>query len=196
MFNETWQTKRERLWRSFVKLRETVEDTMTGEDLEARDALNRFYLEAFELRDWLLASDLDFAAKDAVGKLFGKPGKTAGTSIALAACADIANASKHLTLTATSYSTGSHAKVTHEDRAGVHDLPDLPGTAIDDVPRFGDYQWMWIISAGGKQYDALLLAEDAMRDWETYLVSQGLILLDPAGYHCGMNLDAPDTNQF
>jgi hypothetical protein len=48
-------------------------------------------------------------------------------------------------------------------------------TVIDQVPRFGDHQWMWIITAGGKEHDALLLAEDAMSDWEQCLLSQGLL---------------------
>ena len=48
--------------------------------------------------------------------------------------------------------------------SSVHDLPDFALTVIDQVPRFGDHQWTWLITAGGKEYDALLLAEDAMRD--------------------------------
>ena len=57
----------------------------------------------------------------------------------------------------------------------MHDLPDIALTVIDQVPTFGDHQWMWIITAGGKEYDALLLAEGAMTDWEHCLLSQGLL---------------------
>ena len=168
-------TKDELLWRAFEKLREVVEDTRTNEDIEARNAVKRYCLEAFELKDWLLKSDIDQAAKDAVQRLFGRPGKVAAQSIALAACADIANESKHFQLTQASYSEGGHAKVTYEHVSALHDLPDIALTVIDQVPTFGDHQWMWIITAGGKEYDALLLAEDAMTDWEHCLLSQGLL---------------------
>jgi hypothetical protein len=46
---------------------------------------------------------------------------------------------------------------------------------INNPPRFGDHQWMWLITAGGTEYDALLLAEDAMKDWESCLVGHGLV---------------------
>jgi hypothetical protein len=180
MLNETWQTKHERLWRSFVRLREVVEDTNTGDVIEARDALVRFCLDAFELRDWLRKSDVDPTVNDAVTKMFGKPSNTpekrvASESIALAACADIANASKHLELTHPSYSVGGPAEVTYEHMSSYRDIPDFALRLIDDVPTFGEHQWMWIITAGGVEYDALLLAEDAIRDWERCLLTHGLL---------------------
>ncbi|MCW2655648.1 MAG: hypothetical protein JWR32_6624 [Mycobacterium sp.] len=180
MLNETWQTKHERLWRSFVRLREVVEDTDTGEVIEARDALTRFCLDAFELRDWLRMSDVDPAVNEAVTKMFGKPSskpekRAAGESVALAACADIANASKHLELTQPSYSVGGPAEVTYEHMSSHRDILDFALPFIDDVPTFGEHQWMWVITAGGVEYDALLLAEDAIRDWERCLLSHGLL---------------------
>jgi hypothetical protein len=45
---------------------------------------------------------------------------------------------------------------------------------MNNPPRFGDNQWMWLITAGGTEYDALLLAEDAMKDWESCLVEHAL----------------------
>jgi hypothetical protein len=97
---QTWRDIYERLWRSFVRLRKVVEDTRESEHLEARNALIQFCRYAFELRDWMLASDLDPPVKAAVSELFGKPSRdptkrVAAKSYALAACADIANASKH-----------------------------------------------------------------------------------------------------
>lgn len=181
MLDETWQTTYERLWRSFVMLREVVEDTREADHIGARNALIQFCRHAFELRDWLLASDVDSAAKDAIRDLFGKPShnpakRVAAKSVALAACADIANASKHSALDGPSYSEGGHAEVTYEHVSSIRNLPEFPINLLnDDVPRFGDHQWMWLISAGGVEHDALLLAEDAIRDWEGCLVGLGLV---------------------
>jgi hypothetical protein len=184
VLDESWQTKYERLWRSFVKLREVVEDTNTGEAIEARNALTQFCRDAFELRDWLLMSKVDAAVKDAVTKLFGTPSfkpekRVAAESVALAACADIANASKHFELTGPSYSDGGYANVTYESVSALRDLPDAFLAMVDQVPRCGDHQWMWLITAGGREYDALLLAEDAMRDWERCLLGFGLVEPEP-----------------
>lgn len=180
MLDETWQTTYERLWRSFVKLREVVEDTRERDHIEARNALIQFCRYAFELRDWILKSDVDPPVKDAVRQLFGKPSdnpakRLPAKSYALAACADIANGSKHSVLDRPSYSEGGHAGITYERVSSIHDLPEFAINLIDDVPRFGDHQWMWLIAAGGTEYDALLLAEDAMKDWEGCLVGHGLV---------------------
>jgi hypothetical protein len=95
--------------------------------------------------------------------------------VTLAACADIANEDKHYELDRPSYSEGGYATVSYERMSAIRDLPEFALAVIDDVPRFGDHQWMWLITAGGKEYDALLLAEDAIRDWERCLLSQGLL---------------------
>lgn len=157
----------------------------TGSDpLEAGDAIFRFCRHAFELRDWLTNSDVDEAAKVAVRELFGRPSddpakRVAAKSVALAARADIANASKHSKLDRPSYSAGGHADITYERRSSLGDLP-APALALlnrmpDQVSRRGEHQWMWLINAGGVEYEALMLAEDAMRDWERCLVGLGLV---------------------
>ncbi|CPR68928.1 hypothetical protein [Mycobacteroides abscessus] len=193
MLDETWQTIYERLWRSFVVLRQVVEDTNTSDHIEARNAVIQFCRYAFELRDWLLASDVDAAVKDAVSQLFGKPSHTPAKrvpakSVALAACADIANESKHSVLDGPSYSKGGHAKVTYEHISTVHDLPEVFRGMIDDVPRFGDHQWMWLITVDGVEHDALLLAEDAIVTWEACLVGFGLVEPESTA---GLNLAMP-----
>lgn len=180
MFGETWRDVYERLWRSFVILREVVEDTREGEHIEARNALIQFCRYAFELRDWILASDVGPPVKAAVSELFGKPShdpakRLPAKSYALAACADIANASKHSKLDGPSYSEGGHADITYEHVSSIHDLPHFAIALINDPPRFGDHQWMWLITAGGQDHDALLLAEDAIDDWQRCLVGFGLV---------------------
>jgi hypothetical protein len=105
--------------------------------------------------------------------------RIAAKSASLAACADIANASKHSVLDGPSYSEGGHATVTYEHVSSINDLAEVALTVIDDVPRFGDHQWMWLITADGVEHDALLLAERAIQDWETCLVGFGLVEPEP-----------------
>ncbi|OBK87640.1 hypothetical protein A5648_02465 [Mycolicibacter sinensis] len=157
-----------------------VEDTNVDDPITSREALQQFCRYAFELCDWLQAADIDQSSKDAVRQLFGQRSKNPaqrkpGTSIALAACADLANESKHAVLDRSSYSEGGHANVTHECMSSVDDLPEFARRLVDDVPRIGEHQWMWIITINGKEYDALVLAEDAMNDWTNCLVDAGLV---------------------
>lgn len=137
--------------------------------IERSDALRQFCRHAFELRDWLSAFDIDQPAKDEVSHLFGKPPKDPAErippkSMALAACADIANRSKRNELSGPSYSEGGHADITHEGMSSMSDLPEFARQYNDDVPRIGDHQWMWIIPIDGTEYDALLLADDRLDD--------------------------------
>jgi hypothetical protein len=189
VLDETWRDESERLWRSFVLLRETVEDTNTSDRLEAVDPLRQFCRHAFELRDWLQAApDIDQSAKTAIGQLFGTPSnnparRVPATSVALAACADIANASKHFALDRASFSEGGHAKVTHESMSSLSDLPEsLRGLIDGGIPRFGDHQWDWRITINGVEKDALMLAEDAMNDWTACLEGVGLVKAHPNGW--------------
>lgn len=122
-----------------------------------------------------------------MSQLFGKPSnnpakRILAKSVALAACADIANRSKHAELTSPSYSEGGHAEITYEGMSSISDLPEFARQFVDDVPRFGDHQWQWIITINGKDYDALLLAEDAMDDWTSCLVGLGLVTSHPNGW--------------
>lgn len=190
MLNETWRDESERFWRSFVLLRQAVENSQTSDRIEATDPLCQFCRHAFELRDWLLAApDIDPSAKDAVRQLFGMPSRIAArrvpaTSVALAACADIANATKHFELDRASFSEGGHAKVTYESMTSMSDLPAFArGILSNDVPKgFGDRQWLWLITINGVEHDALLLAEDAMTDWTECLEGVGLVKSHPNGW--------------
>jgi hypothetical protein len=81
-----------------------------------------------------------------------------------------------------SYSQGGHAEITYESMSSISDLSEFARQFVDDVPRFGDHQWMWIITINGKEYDALLLAEDAMTDWTNCLTDLGLVTSHPHGW--------------
>jgi len=188
VLDETWRDVGERLWRSFVLLRERMEDTNTSDRLDAFDPLRQFCRHAFELRDWLLkASDVDEDAKIVIRNLFGRPNKDGArrvpaSSVALAACADIANASKHFALDGPSYSEGGHAEITSESMSSLNDIPESLRGLIETVPRFGEHQWHWWITINGEIHDALMLAEKAIDDWTACLVGLGLVLFDPNGW--------------
>jgi hypothetical protein len=187
MLNESWQTNAERLWRSFERLRQIIEDTPVNDRIDATEALRQFCRYAFELQEWLVGSDIDQSAKDGITALFGKPSKNPnkrvqGTSQALAACADIANTIKHFHLDRASYSVGGHAEIIAEEMSSVTDIPEVFRPVVDDVPRFGDHQWHWWIRINGENHDALMLAERAIDDWTECLESVGLVQGTPMGW--------------
>lgn len=188
MLDETWHTTAERLWRSFVTLRQVIEDTAVNDRIEASDALRQFCRHAFELKDWLENSDIDQSAKDAISTLFGRPStkpakRIPAKSFALAACADIANRTKHYRLDGPSFSEGAHAEIVFEGMSSLGDIPEALRRLVDDVPRmFGEHQWHWWIRINGQDHDALMLAERAIDDWTECLESVGLVQGTPMGW--------------
>lgn len=131
MLNEDWKTTAERLWRSFVELRQVVEDTDIHDRIDSRSGLYQFCRHTFELRDWMLASDNDQTAKDVVTQLFGSrvenPAKRIPPkSVALGACADIANRPKHAVVT-------RHMKECHPSAMCPSSYAKLLMTSLDSV---------------------------------------------------------------
>jgi hypothetical protein len=97
-------------------------------------------------------------------------------------------------LSGPSYSEGGHAEITYESMSSVSGLSDFAREFVDDVPRFGNHQSMWIVTITGKGYEAVLLAEDATTDWTDCLVSVGLVrsrISCPTVPNGGLSLDPP-----
>lgn len=88
-------------------------------------------------------------------------------SVALAACADIANGSKHLVLTRPPYTPGGPAEVTGHTQ-GLKLPFTLPGHFETNH---------WTIDVGGVEHDALDLAAQAVADWDTWLTGHGSLPL-------------------
>ncbi|WP_142280274.1 hypothetical protein [Mycobacterium paraense] len=134
----------------------------------ARDILYHFCCDAFYLSEWIGKSRLrrNNIQVD-LSRLLNRRGT--GTSAALSACADIANASKHFKLTQSSYTTGrrrGHARaVAHTQGAR------LP---FRFPVHFGANYFT--IEVRGVQRDALDVARDAVADWDTWLKSHGVRL--------------------
>ncbi|MBB5166710.1 hypothetical protein [Mycobacterium sp. AZCC_0083] len=133
----------------------------------ARDILFHFCLDAFHLRDWIQnASTLTQAVRDDVRHLFRSSTQPQQVSSALAACADIANGTKHLVLTHPPYTPGGPAEVTGQTQ-GARFPMTLP---------FHFAANHWTINVGGAEHDALDLANRAVADWDAWLTARGIAL--------------------
>lgn len=172
MLGETWCDQYKRLGRSHSLLQRVGDQNTYDEQLQqpenARDVLYHFCCDAFHLRDWVrFSSSLDQSIRDDVLKLFDVTGNPATASVALAACADIANGSKHLVLTRQPYTPGGPAEVTGHTQ-GARFPMTLP---------FHFAANHWTINVGGDEHDALMLAARAVADWDTWLTGHGLLPL-------------------
>ena len=171
MLGENWQDQYQRLHRSYALLRRTADQNEhhgeIHDELNARDILYHFCSDALNLRDWIKHSpDADPAASSSVGQLFDPARHPSVASLSLAACADIANGSKHLVLNR-SATPGGPAEVVGQSQGAR-----LPAT----LP-FHFAANHWDVDVGGVQFDALDLATQAIADWDTWLTEHGLLPL-------------------
>ena len=166
MLSETWEDQYRRLRRSYALLQDAADQTAGDPDrrrydaASARDILYHFCCDALHLRDWILNAGLGQSIDDDVRQLF----RSSTASVALAACADIANGSKHLVLTRPPYTPGGPAQVTKQSRGAK-----LPAT----LPIYLGANH-WTIDVGGVEHDALNLAHQALADWDAWLTGHGL----------------------
>jgi hypothetical protein len=158
MLGEGWEDQYKRLQRQYGLLKRSSDSNGEYNDLldeegRARDILYHFCCDAFHLCDWIRKSSLPQNVRDDLALLLNTNGT--GTSVALSACADIANGSKHLKLTKRSYRTGAtsgHAEVVDQIQAAR--LPKR-------FPVHFGANIFTIDVGGGVQRDALDLARDA-----------------------------------
>jgi hypothetical protein len=139
-------------------------------DYHELDALYHFCSDALNLRDWI-KNDLPQHSRG-VRRLIR-------SSKALSACADVSNGSKHLVLTQTPYTPGGPAEVAQQGTV-ISPAPawlSITGAPLPpDYPTEGTTQTTFTIDAGAHgQYDALDLAAQAVRDWEAWLRTRGLL---------------------
>jgi hypothetical protein len=137
----------------------------------ARDVLYHFCSDALNLRDWIQNSPTwSQADRYDVRHLFRSSTAPQKVSRALAACADVANGSKHLVLTHPPYTSGGPAEVTGQSQ-GARFPMKLP---------FHFAANHWRIDVGGVDHDAFNLATQAVADRDTWLAGRG-ITLPPCG---------------
>jgi hypothetical protein len=179
MLNETWTDQYERLKRSYALLKQVGEPTpMPQEVMPALDVLYHFCCDAFHLHDWVVAR---FPKEDWPHIRARLKSELLDHSPELRACADIANASKHLVLDQKSWVTGAkqgHAEVTgHGINIGA---PTATMTVIGDtvVPGQagqGYVQDTFVINVGGQHRDAQDVATKAVAAWDNWLQSKSSI---------------------
>jgi hypothetical protein len=169
VLDESWADQYRRLKRQQALLKKTADSYGEREQLHereyGRDILFHFCCDAFHLKDWIKEERaLLQSVRDAVEKFIDKKNPNP-PSIALAACADIANGVKHYHLKKGSYTRGKQAEVV-EHSAGI----TLPFTL---AASFANY---WVIDIRGRRWDALELAAQAVEDWDTWLTDHGVPL--------------------
>lgn len=173
MLGETWEDQYRRLQRQHALLKRSADSNGEYNELlhdrgHARDILYHFCCDAFHLRDWIdksasLAQDI----RRGVWNLFDVQNNPTGASRALAACADIANSSKHLILTRPAYTPGGHAEVVDQTQ-GANFPKRFP--IHFSANRFK-------IDVGrGVHWDAVDVAAEATANWDAWLTSHGVPL--------------------
>jgi hypothetical protein len=171
MLGEQWPNQYKRMQRSYASLQRAAHPNDSYPEQEpdaARDILYHFCSDALNLRDWIVkTANLSQATRDDVRHLFRSATKPQQVSVALAACADIANGSKHFVLTQTPYTPGGPAQATSQSRGAR-----LPATLPANLGANH-----WTIDVGGVGHDALDLARQAIADWDTWLAGHGMLPL-------------------
>ncbi|WP_280385764.1 hypothetical protein [Nocardia wallacei] len=168
MLNETWTDQYQRMLRSWKALQELGSPSDSPSEPSGRDALYHFCQDAFHLRDWIIKdSSLPGSGSAQRGQdldtLFNS------SSPALAACADLANGSKHLVRTRHSYISGER-RTGHANLTGQGVTIQLPVATLEGTSG-GSTQYHWIIEG---DWDALEMAAQAVTDWKSWLTAHGL----------------------
>jgi hypothetical protein len=150
-----WMEQYERVWRWLDRLADTdigrLHDSVSD---SYQDEVYAYFLNCYHLKDWLKN---DPASAEAVSDIEAFVSRSPSLSV----CADLANGSKHLTLTR--HRTDPDATV----GARHYEL----GIGSGGITIAVKYE----IQAGGTAHDAYTLAKRCWDDWQTYLVGKGLI---------------------
>ena len=152
-----WQEQWARVQRSFAEFKKTEDGRTHDRDSDYyRDEMLHFFQDCYHLKDWLrndpacagLADDVETAITN---------------SHALSLCGDLANATKHLSLTRSrSGDTTTSLGATHYAVGMGTDQPTTVSVKYE-------------VKSGGSVWDAFNIAEACMDDWTKYLRAKGLI---------------------
>jgi hypothetical protein len=151
----TWQEQYERVWRWLSTLGDTdvgrVHDRISD---SYQDEVYAFFQNCYHLKDWLKNDPASAGAVSDVEAFIS-------SSPSLSVCADLANGSKHLTLT-------SH-RVDPDAAIGARHYEIGPGSG--GIMISVKYE----VRAGGTTHDAYTLSQQCWDQWQTYLFERGLI---------------------
>ena len=129
----------------------------------ARDVLLHFFVDAYQLRDWI-KSELPAKKADVEKVINDTP--------TLSLCADLANGAKHFRLGPVDRyqpRTGDVDTAIVSQSATVRPAPVGSGRSAA-APLHS-----WSVSSGGEDYDALELACQVVQAWDVWLGDQGLL---------------------
>lgn len=172
MLSEAWPDQYHRMQRSFARLHRMggSPSSSTPDANDARDSVYHFCQDALHLMDWI-------RNEPATGHLWEDLKALFKGSVELAACADIANGSKHLKLNRPAWSSsGTYAEVTGQG-VTVH-MATGRATYADGVLAHHEVEggWAhltWTVTANGLEYDVQDLAIEAVAAWDTWLRARG-----------------------
>ena len=156
MLGQGWQSQWERVGRRLQDVREVYAGAPGGTDI-AIDRVLSFFEVVHHLRDWV-------GNDPAVNVTMNQANQLIKDSMVLRICGDLANGSKHLTLT---------RSWTHDKSTGIkrNNATVYVGT--------GTSAHAFYAESNGREYDVLQLAEDAVGEWRDFLSQHG-VLTTPA----------------
>lgn len=173
--SEGWRDQYERMLRSHKRLKEAAGPSNIGSD-EARDALYRFFQDAYHLKDWIKQDPaLTSANKSDIEALFNR-------TIHMQITVDLCNATKHLRLTTTR--TGDFSTTVARQHVTVFLPPfetrvELPGSSAradpPSLPTVTKAVHRWEVVANGSYHDALQIADNVVAEWESWLRGKSLL---------------------
>ncbi|MFD4337903.1 hypothetical protein ACFWPP_12030 [Streptomyces anulatus] len=152
MLGQGWGSQWARVQRRLKDVRAVYTGIPGGID-EAVDRVLCFFEAVHHLKDWL-GNDPAITVEKADGDAL------INSCLELKLCADLANGSKHLTLRPDLTRTGDPSTTIARNDTFV-----LLGAG--STHRF-------YVASGGKEYDVLQIAEDAVKEWSMFLSARGL----------------------
>jgi hypothetical protein len=151
-----WEEQWKRVGRWFERFSNTARGRDHDRESDAyQDEAYAFFLNSFHLKDWLKNDPASSVAASDVEAFISR-------SPSLRLCADLANGSKHLTLT--------RPRVDAKTRVGRRDFSLVLGGGR--LPRIAA---KYEVEAAGKKRDAFKLATECMHEWTSYLEAKGLL---------------------
>jgi hypothetical protein len=158
MLGETWEDQYRRMKRSYALVKNDVSQKDIG-----LDVLYHFCSDVLHLRDWINKSDLIQETARREVWLLISDNKRKGTSWAIQACADVANAAKHFELAERALPP---AEVVDHKRGSTFPLrfPVMYGPSH------------FVVSIDGSVYSSTEVADLAVAEWDDWLTGHNLAI--------------------
>lgn len=159
-----WPEQRERVQRALARVQQLGVSSAPPVNVDADlDEIYAFFLFCFHFRDWLKADPtVPRDIKDQVDP-------TVKNSEILSLCADIANANKHLKHSRRRWGVAKPGDMQAEITRNWARLRDT-----NELQRLPD-QATYYVEVGAERWVVRVVAESAVREWDSFLRSVGLL---------------------